>query len=75
MLKYHFNIIDDELIQIYGEVKGCMKRNNNGNENLNHFDFYYTYFDSNERLINVKGVCKNIKHMKEKIDKELKNNY
>lgn len=73
--KYEFNKIDDEVIQILGEVDGWMTRNKNGAENINHFDFTYKYFDSQKRLIKISGVCRNIKHMQEKINDELKNNY
>ena len=35
--KYEFNKIDDEVIQIFGEVNGWMERNKNGSENLRWF--------------------------------------
>ena len=69
MLKYKFNQISDEVIQVFGEVNGWMIKNENG------FDFTYKYFDSQKRLINISGVCKKISHLKEIIEKELKNNY
>lgn len=75
MLKYEFNKIDDEVIQIFGDVNGWIIRNENGAENINHFDFIFKYFDSKKRLIKISGVCRNIKHMREKINNELKNNY
>ena len=74
MLKYEFNQIGD-VIQIFGDVNGWMTRNKNGAENINHFDFIFKYFDSQKRLIKISGVCKRISHMKEIIEKELKNNY
>lgn len=75
MLKYEFNKIDDEVVQIFGDVNGWMTRNKNEAENINHFDFIYKYFDNQKRLIKIGGVCRNTKHMKEIIEKELKNNY
>lgn len=75
MLKYEFNKIDDEVIQIFGDINGWMERNKNGSENINHFDFTYKYLDNQKRLIKISGVCRNIKHMREKINDELKNNY
>ena len=75
MLKYEFNKINDEVIQIFGEVNGWIIRNENGAENINHFDFIYKYLDRQKRLIKVRGVCKRISHMNEIIEKELKNNY
>lgn len=66
--------IDNNTFQICGQVKGFMVRNSNGEENVNHYDFSYRYFDKNDRLIKISGICKNVKHLIEKIDKELKEN-
>lgn len=68
-MKYNFNVINDNLVQIIGDVTGWMVRNQNGDENLNHYDFEYKFFKGKE-LIKVSGVCKNLQHLKQKIDKE-----
>ena len=74
-MKYNFNELNINTIQIYGEVQGMMTRNENGNDNANKFDFFYKYFNSKKQLVKIRGVCRSKEHLKEKIEKELKNNF
>lgn len=67
---YDFNKINDKFYQIYGNINDYMVRNKNGIENINHYDFEYRYFKDN-KLIKVRGICKNLNHLKEKIEKEI----
>lgn len=71
-MDYHFNKINNNFYQIYGQVNGYMVRNKNGIENINHYDFMFQYFKGSKR-IKVIGVCKNLNHLKEKIETEFTN--
>lgn len=66
-MEYQINKVNDRMYQISGGVNGWMSRNSNTASNLNHYDFGYQFF-FNGKLIKVRGACKDVKHLKAKID-------
>lgn len=69
-MEVNFNKINEELIQVYGEVNGVMKRNTEPeNAGCRKYKYEVKFFDYEKKLVKSKGYCRDTEHLTEIVNR------